>query len=644
MLDLKKNINIIGLLLVLQLYFYHNEHIKKADYAFYDIITMLASKLEPHDKSSYTVIIDIDEKSLLDLGQWPWPRIIDAQLINTLYKMSPSAIGMNILFPESDRLSPISIQKFYKNFFDLDVKFRDFPKGLKNNDNLLFNAIKKSEATIATYLSNDLYSASHCQELSYQQNIFSTIETDYTATSLLCNHPSIQKNIKNFGFINAWTDSDGKFRRVPLFISYQKQIFPSFALATLLSFDKNIEINKRNPSLLLNFNQTKATLFSAVDILNGTVTKDKIQGKIVIIGSSVAGLSPNYILANGEEISNNQIHASVIENILNHSFLTQPVFYKQLNIFFSFLISIMTIFFFEQKKYLNIIALFFIGIAITLLSLTISYMNNIYISIGYFWAPSFYIFIFILIYHIKRISKERQEQEKMLIKKSKLASMGEMITLIAHQWRQPLSTINGIVLNIDIDERKQILQRERLDEHLNQIEEVTAYLSKTIHDFTDFFSTNKEKEKFYISELIKQIKTLSPLNKEDNINIKDISKKDIEIISYKSELLQSILIIVNNAIYACKENLHSTKQGQITIHTHLFKKQLYITIQDNGGGIKKKDLKKLFNPYFTTKEKHHGTGLGLYILKLIVEDSLNGKITIENNNEGAVFTIKIPVK
>jgi len=644
MLHLKRNINIIGLLILLQLYFYHSEHIKKADYAFYDIITMLASKLEPHDKSSYTVIIDIDEKSLVKLGQWPWPRIIDAQLINTLQKMSPSAIGMNILFPERDRLSPFSIQKFYKVFFDLDVKFRDFPKKLKNNDTLLFNAIQQSEATLATYFGNELYSASHCQELSYQKNRFNTIQTNYRATSLLCNHSSIQKNIKNFGFINAWTDSDGKFRRIPLFISYQKQIFPSFALATLLSFDKNIEIDRTNPSLLLNFSQSKPNIFSAVDVLNGTVTKDKIQGKIVIIGSSVAGLSPNYMLANGEEISNNQIHASVIENILNHSFLTQPLLYKQLNILFSFLISIMIIIFFEQKKYLNIIGLFFISITITLIWLAIAYMNNTYISIGYFWTPTFYIFIFILMYHIKNITQERQEQEKLLIKKSKLASMGEMITLIAHQWRQPLSTINGIVLNIDIDERKKILERERLDEHLNQIEEVTAYLSQTIHDFTDFFSTNKEKEKFYISELIKQVKTLSPLNKEDNIHIKDSSKKDIEIISYKSELLQSILIIVNNAIHACKQNVAHTKQGQIAIHTHIFKKQLYINIQDNGGGIKKKDLKKLFNPYFTTKEKHHGTGLGLYILKLIVEDSLNGKITIENSNEGAVFTIKIPIK
>jgi len=643
MLNITRNIGAILLSLLLHLYFYGSEHIEKFDYEFYDFTTLLSKKIKEQEDSSYTVIVDIDENSLQQLGQWPWPRVLDARLIDMVKEMNPSAIGVNILFPERDRGSPLSIQEFYRNFFDLEVKFSEIPNELKDNDRLLSDSVKKSGATLSTYFNNNLYNTSHCQELSYKENMFARNKTELSATSLLCNHESIQHGVENFGFINAWTDADGIFRRVPLFMNYKEQVFPSLPLATLLSFDKHMKIDINEDTLLVNFSQKEPKVFSAVDFLSGKVSMREIQGKVVILGSSVVGLNPLYSTSNGKKISNSMIHAFVIENILTKALLTQPKEYKQMNLLLSFLLSVVIIILFSKKFYIHIVTLLFTVVLISFVGLITFYINDTYISIGYLWMPLLYFFVFMLAYHVTVINKERQEQEKFLIRQSKLASIGEMISLIAHQWRQPLSAINGIVLNIDVDHRKKILDHAKLDEHLNKIEDTTAYLSKTINDFTDFFSKNKTRDHFYIADIIRQTQQLTAIADDKDMLVTYKKTENIEVVGYQSELLQSLIIILNNAMYACKKNLPNTKQGQIIIDTYVLKENLLISIEDNGGGIDAKDFKKIFDPYFTTKEKHHGTGLGLYILKLIVEDSMNGKVSVRNGKEGAIFMVQIPI-
>ena len=640
MIKIIRYIGIVGLLLLLYLYFYHSEHIKRVDYQFYDFMVELFYQNKQQDSGAYTVVIDIDEKSLQQLGQWPWPRIIDAELINKIDSMNPSAIGINILFPERDRVSPISIQEFYKDFFNLEVHFDEIPKRFRDNDKLLSDSIKKSGATLSTYFNNSLYTAPHCRELSYKQNLFSNIKSKFTAISLLCNHKSLQSGVENFGFINAWADSDGVFRRVPLFMSYKEKIFPSFALSTLLSIDKDMQIDTQYDTILVDFSK-KLKVFSAVDLLSGEILADEIQGKVVILGSSVVGLNPTYTISNSQKVSNSMIHAQVIDNILNNAVITQPKKYKYINLLSSLFLSIVIIIFFNRRLYIQIFTLFIIIFIISSSWLLYSYIDGIYISIGYLWIPSLYLFVLVLLYHVNRINQEREEQEKLLIRQNKLASMGEMIALIAHQWRQPLSAINGIVLGMDMDGRKNLLDRERLNNHLNKIEERTAYLSQTIGDFTDFFSTTKTRESFYISDVVKQ--TIQLLVISDDIEIKHRREENFELVGYRRELIQSLLVLINNSSYACQKNLPNIEKGQIMIDTYLVDNRAFIVVEDNGGGVDMKKSKKIFNPYFTTKPAQSGTGLGLYILKLIVEDSMNGRVSIRNGEEGAIFTIEIPI-
>jgi signal transduction histidine kinase len=642
--NLIKYIAVLILLILIHLFFYNIEYTERVDYKFYDISSILFNQNGDKKSSTYSVVIDIDESSLQQLGQWPWPRVLDAQLIDSVYKLNPSAIGINILFSEQDRVSPIAIKDFYKNFYNINIGLKNLPSELKDNDKLLLDSIMKSGATLSTYFHNSTYTASHCQDLLYKNNIFSNIKTEFNAPALLCNYETIQNGVENFGFINAWEDSDGRLRRVPLFMEYRGNIFPSFALATLLSFDKYIKIDGSVNPILIDSSTRSPKVFSAIDILDGKVPKEEIQGKVVIIGSSVVGLNPIYITSNGKSISNSMINALVVDSILSNNILSQPEQYKMINIILSLLFSIAIMILFVQRQYLKIFILFLLAIIVSSLSLESGYLNNIYISIGYFWTPTLYLFMLFVLYYIVKIDREKQEQEKILIIQSKLASMGEMIALIAHQWRQPLSSINGVVINIDVDYRKNLLSSEQLDKHLNQIENTTAYLSKTINDFTDFFSKNKKSESFYIRDIIKQTEDLTVISSHKNIEIVYTESEEIMIEGYSSELIQSLLILLNNAIYACQKNLENVDHGKIMIHTFREKKSVVISIEDNGGGIDPKNIKRIFDPYFTTKNKENGTGLGLYILKLIVEDSMYGKVFVKNGENGAIFTIILPIK
>ena len=640
MINLTRIFVLVSFSFFLHFLFYNSEHLKKVDYATYDFFTYLSTMLEDENRSFYTVIVDIDEKSLHELGQWPWPRVIDAKLIEKINEMNPSAIGVNIVFPEKDRVSMNSMQEFYKEFFDLDVHFNELPDILKDNDLLLSDAIEQSNATLPIYFSDTLYMQEHCKNLRYKKNTFSKVKSDFHAVSLICNNPVIQNNIENFGFMNASRDEDGIFRRIPLFMNYNKRVFPSFAMATLLSFDKYLKVGVDSSTILVKFSKNNPKVFSAVDILNNRISLKDIQGKIVIIGSSIVGLNPTYNTPNGKLVSNSMIHAFAIDNILSDSLMTQPKKYKFINILISFLLSLFIIFLFEKRKYFYILLTSFFTILISLLWGYNSFLDGIYISIGYFWILFLYMNILLFVYYLKIINEERQEQEKILIRQSKLASMGEMIALIAHQWRQPLSSINGITLNIDMDHRKDNLDSKILDKHLNDIEETTAYLSKTINDFTDFFSQTKKSESFYLNDIIPQVMKLAASEQQRDMDIVYMGD-NIHLVTYKSELIQSLLILLNNAIYACRENLERGERGLVQINAYVINKRVFISVEDNGGGIEIKDRKKIFNPYYTTKDKAHGTGLGLYILKLLVEDSMNGKITVHNGRKGALFTIEI---
>ncbi|MEZ4693961.1 MAG: ABC transporter substrate-binding protein [Aliarcobacter sp.] len=242
---------------------------------------------------------------------------------------------------------------------------------------------------------------------------------------------------------------------------------------------------------------------------------------------------------------------------------------------------------------------------------------------------------------IKDEIQKNTKQQLLLMQQSKLAQMGEMIENIAHQWRQPLAQVNSSVLLIDVELKKNRFQNEIIENKLIEIESLTSYMSKTIDDFKNFFDPNKKKSIFKVEEsIIKARNILKGRIKESHINLIINIEEELKIYSYLEELQQVILIILNNAIDAII--LNKVLNPKILIDAYSKDSEIMIFIEDNALGIESEIIDKIFEPYFTTKQKSRGTGLGLYISKMIIEDGLNGSLDVENKKNGACFKIKIP--
>ncbi len=243
-----------------------------------------------------------------------------------------------------------------------------------------------------------------------------------------------------------------------------------------------------------------------------------------------------------------------------------------------------------------------------------------------------------------------RKNEKILAQQSKMASMGEMLENIAHQWRQPLSVISTASSGIVMQKEFGMISEEQELNMLNTITDSAQHLSKTIDDFRDFFKTHKEKTTFNVKDIYK--KTLALLeSKFKNREIEVVENiKDIEIYGLDGELIQSIMNILNNArdILETKEK---HKRRLIFIDIYLHNKNVIIKIKDNGGGIPNDIINKIFEPYFTTKHKSQGTGIGLYMSEEMIVKHMKGNLTVENEEfeyegesyKGACFTITLPI-
>lgn len=235
---------------------------------------------------------------------------------------------------------------------------------------------------------------------------------------------------------------------------------------------------------------------------------------------------------------------------------------------------------------------------------------------------------------------EIKEKENMVIFQSKLSSMGEMISMIAHQWRQPLSTITAILTRMKLRNNLNKIDKDYLEENLSDINKYIQYMSSTIDLFRNFNAVESKKELISLNEILMTVYEMleKPLMLE-NIKIQISQTKLEQMFLPKNELIQVILNIINNAKDAFIER--NIQNPIIKIDLEENKDFQTIFIEDNAGGINNEIISEIFNPYFSTKSKKNGTGLGLYICKNILEKDNLGDIFVENTQHGVKFTINI---
>ncbi|MCT7630819.1 HAMP domain-containing histidine kinase [Aliarcobacter butzleri] len=299
---------------------------------------------------------------------------------------------------------------------------------------------------------------------------------------------------------------------------------------------------------------------------------------------------------------------------------------------------------FNLKQGFKPTLIYVIGWSVFCIVLFIFDFKNRYIGLGYFdlvlvvFALEAMLFTISIAYKYNDLKKQNKEFEKMILQQSKFVKSGEMIANITHQFRQPLNNISYILINLKKRFESEKLDKIFFDKKVNQANEQVSFLSKTIDDFKEFYLQEKEKDDFLVKDSIQNALTiLNPDLQKDNINLnlKFETFEDIKIFGVKNELSQVILSLVSNSIDALK-NRHNPK---ISINVVSSSAEVIIEILDNAGGIKVKNLKKIFEPYFSTKEE--GTGIGLYLSKIIIEESFGGKLQVQNIKDGAKFSIFI---
>ncbi|MEA3369997.1 MAG: HAMP domain-containing sensor histidine kinase [Campylobacterota bacterium] len=242
----------------------------------------------------------------------------------------------------------------------------------------------------------------------------------------------------------------------------------------------------------------------------------------------------------------------------------------------------------------------------------------------------------------KHMEKELVYKDEMLLAQSRHAAMGEMISMIAHQWRQPISVISMDANNILVDIELDMIDKEKFKESASDVLKQTQELSKTIDDFRGFFRPDKSIKRVSMKDVVDE--TLKIINSSlisSNIEVKVRHESNQECETYSRELMQVIINLLNNAKDALVEKRSS--QREVLISEELIDGRVVLNICDNGGGIDDEVIQRVFEPYFTTKSEKNGTGLGLYMSKTIVEKHLHGSISVSNAEQGACFKISLPL-
>ena len=244
----------------------------------------------------------------------------------------------------------------------------------------------------------------------------------------------------------------------------------------------------------------------------------------------------------------------------------------------------------------------------------------------------------------QRVEEEivkNREKERIMLAQSRQAAMGDMISMIAHQWRQPITAIGMSAQNMQLDIELEAIDPQRFGNKLQNIVEQTRYLSRTIDDFRNFLRPNKKAVSCTPKNLAEgAVSIIGKSLEHHKITLEKRYETDLPVTTYCNEVIQVLLNVINNAKDIIVIN--NQKNGVITLRVYAEGDDACFEIRDNAGGIPEAVLPHIFEPYFSTKESRGGTGLGLYISQMIIEKHLNGSIRAENSGGGARFTVSIP--
>ena len=622
-----------------------------------DFLFVLRGEIPHHNN---VVIIDIDEKSLAEYGRWPWSRNKIAKLIDSINTYKPEIIGMDIIFAEADNSSPHFVAS------ELNIS----TKALANYDKCFANSLKNSYI-VGGYLF--LFEPTLTKKVPM---ISSTIiqrgglSNDFIPNpkGIVLNIPILQSAYTSSGFLNNISDDDGVVRSVPLLMNYKDKNYISMSMEMLrLYYGSNtVEIyntdtgvagiimgersipTDRFGKLHVNFRGPfkHFKYFSALDVIEKRVPKDALRDKFVLLGTSAIGLGDVHATPYDSVMAGVEIHANIIDNILEGDFIAVPMDNLTYNILIIFLTVFMSVALFSlvQRKYMAFVFVFMLLAMYYFFSWMLfsqdTILSLLFPLIAFFMSVVIALLLDYIFEAEKVIEKEHELQESndIMFAQSKSAAMGEMVGMIAHQWRQPLSSMSAISSKVKL--QSQLGKLNKVEESMDEVVDLTQYLSQTIDDFRNYLKPNQEIEIIDISEVVESsLRFTSHHIMTKNITIEK-NLKPLEVKINKNELIQVIINLIKNAIDAYGDK--KIENAVIIFSTQEDKNGVILNISDRAGGIDEKKLPHIFEEYYSTKGDD-GTGLGLYMSRKIVQEKHHGKLNAYNENGGLRFELFLPL-
>ena len=455
---------------------------------------------------------------------------------------------------------------------------------------VLFFSFERAKKNIETKIFDRTISNVECLTHNYKKELLKILPKNQNWYEYLKTHPNIQKDLeydlsllatKNIKYVYVLGVKNGKYYFLADGSQTDKaefgEIFEPMDKKGFLSLKPHYFFHKKLKSLYLTY-------------LNPVVVNHKIKAIIVM------DLPMSFL--------------DFIKNILNN--LTPSVY---IILFFSFLLFVLIIFFAyfdfkrekEKEKLLK----------------KLEESNKT------------------LANKIKQKVSELRQKDALILNQGKLAALGEMLNMIAHQWRQPLNAMSAAAIRLDLKaEMEENITKDEINEFSKFIQEETQKLSSVIDDFMNFSRPDEKKEEFYVSEVIEDVLKMIEIQlKNHNIEIKVNVSENLQIKSYKKVIEHILLNLLSNARDALDEV--DIKNKEIVISSKEDKDCIEIRVYDNAGAIPEDIAKRIFEPYFTTKEQGKGTGIGLYMSKKLAEEKLKGKLEFENKDNGVEFILKL---
>ena len=647
--------------------------LKNLDNIFFDTLVRFRSNDPPSDQ---TVLVDVDDESLIAVGQWPWLRYRLAAMVNNLTVASPAALGLGILFSEPDRTSWSTLQDTFKREFDLEITISGLPRGMEDNDAYFGHTLARTRTAGAVFFSHQFENLDHVcnmRPLDIKGDLSGLQMPE--ASGILCNVPAIQAGLEISGFINTESDQDGILRRMPLLAKYAGRFYPSLSLAVLILatgestlhidndiFGPRLRLGNRSIPIdrqgraLLRFHGTNNNFhhLSALDVLTENFDPALLRNRIVLMGSSAAGLMDLHQTATAKAMPGFEINAVFIHNTLSASHYREPIWISVYTTASTILAGIIV----SLLLCLSTSVLISTGAVLVVLLFPLASMilfwgcDVLLTTAGPILAGGSLLVLLSTIMGITIRIKAHTEKEKLkmqLINAQKLESVGRLAGGVAHDFNNLLQVIGGNI---------QLLLQGRLANHPE------AARLKTISASIDRASQLVRQLLLFSRKAEAQLQQVD-VNHEVKNTVKMLERTIPKMITVELDLAPSIwsiqadpvqveqvlLNLGGNAVDAMPEG------GTLTIATRNIasdenfvlrqmetepKHYVLMVVSDTGSGMDKETLAHIFEPFFTTKEVGRGTGLGLASVYGIIKKHGAHVLCDSEPGKGTTFMIYWP--